>query len=75
MEGLIMNPINRISDASYFSRLPQTTPLTAKRSPDAGERTSAPAVKQNSDEAYLSSCRPTRLSMELMSQARGHSGK
>ncbi len=68
-----MGPINRISEAAYFPRQPQS-PVSTKRAPAASEQHSEP-VKQNSDEAYLSSCRPTRLSMELMAKMRAQGGK
>ena len=68
-----MGPINHISDAGYFSRLPQTS-VGAKRAPAVSEQHSEP-VKQSSDEAYLSSCRPTRLSMELMAKMRAQGSK
>lgn len=68
-----MGPINHISDAGYFPRLPQS-PVGAKHAPAASEQHSEP-VKQNSDEAYLCSCRPTRLSMELMAKMRAQGGK
>lgn len=68
-----MGLINRISDAGYFSRMPQP-PVTPKRAPVASEQHDEP-VKPSSDEAYLSSCRPTRLSMELMAKMRAQGGK
>jgi hypothetical protein len=68
-----MGPINHISDAAYFPRLPQS-PVPAKRPPVAAEQHSEPA-KPSSDEVYLSSCRPTRLSMELMAKMRAEGGK
>lgn len=64
-----MGSINRASNAAYSFQLPQSV-VTVKQAPVAGEQTIPPFVKQNSDEVYLSSCRPTRLSMLLISQAR-----
>lgn len=64
-----MGSINRALDAGYSFR--QSQPLgVGRRPPAVGEQTLPPYAKPNSDEAYLSSCRPTRLSMQLMLQAR-----
>jgi hypothetical protein len=68
-----MGPINRISDAAYFPHLPQA-PLNTKRVAVVSEQHGEPA-KPSSDEAYLSSCRPTRLSMEMMAKMRAQGGK
>jgi hypothetical protein len=72
LEGRNMDPIKRTSDTTFFPRLPQS-PVAGKRQPAVEPQ--APVTKQSSDEVYLSSCRPTRLSMELMSKAREQGSK
>ncbi|MBI5007119.1 MAG: hypothetical protein HZB95_08320 [Nitrosomonadales bacterium] len=64
-----MGSINRVSKAGHSFQQPQSAAMR-KQASAAGEQTFPPFVKQGSDELYLSSCRPTRLSMQLMLQAR-----
>jgi hypothetical protein len=69
LEGQIMGSINNISGSGYLPLIPQR-PGGAKGSQETGEQTSPHISKPNSDEAYITSCRPTRLSIELIAQIR-----
>lgn len=69
-----MNPTHRISETGYFSH-PSQSAVTPRPLLGAGAQTRPPAAKPDSNEAYLSSCRPTRLSMEMISQMRAQGSK
>ncbi len=67
-----MDPINRIPGSLQH---PRSLTQQPKHVSPSTAQCAAASTKPNTDEVYLSSCRPTRLSMELMSKAREQGGK
>lgn len=68
-----MGSINNFRNSSHLPRVPVKKAGELHHA-DAGEQKVSRPLEPNSEEAYITSCRPTRLSMELIAQirARGH---
>ncbi|MDO8926328.1 MAG: hypothetical protein Q7U94_05370 [Sideroxyarcus sp.] len=64
-----MGSINNFKNSSYLLRVP-VKKAGESRYADIGEQKMFSPVKPSSEEAYITSCRPTRLSIELIAQIR-----
>ena len=68
-----MGSINNFMNSSYLLRV-SVKKTDDSHHADLGEQKTLRPVKPSSEEAYITSCRPTRLSIELIAQirAKGH---
>ncbi|HAF45375.1 MAG: hypothetical protein A2100_04705 [Sideroxydans sp. GWF2_59_14] len=64
-----MGSINKFRNSSYLLKVP-VIKAGESHCADIGEQKTSSQVKPSSEEVYITSCRPTRLSMELIAQIR-----